>query len=405
MQKSARALIALALLASIVSFAKFNHCTSTNWSTPDQYIHACYSDIPALYGERGLNKGDWAYSNGDASVEYPVVTGAIMWAIAKITPSGEHALQNYYYANIALLALLFIFISVVVAKMRPEFAYLTPLAPAAIASLYINWDLWAIISMLGAIYWFDRKKLDLSALALGLSISTKFMPIFLLLPIAFIFLRRNQISGAVRYFLVTLATFATINLPVYLTTPEGWLRFYQLNLSRGSDWGSLWYALTALGVNLANLNYLSILVLLASFAAITIYILELRNIPSLASLSFIVLSVVMVASKVYSPQYVLWLTPLAVIALVDKRDLHAFWIWQGAEVIYHVAIWQHLASVTGAKFGLPLYGYALITLLRIAATIYLIAVVVRRGLAGGTQGPLAHRSLREFLFESGSAYP
>ena len=405
MQKSARALIALALLASIVSFAKFNHCTSTNWSTPDQYIHACYSDIPALYGERGLNKGDWAYSNGDASVEYPVVTGAIMWAIAKITPSGENALQSYYYLNIAFLALLFIFISLVVAKMRPEFAYLTPLAPAAIASLYINWDLWAIISMLGAIYWFDRKKLDLSALALGLSISTKFMPIFLLLPILFIFLRRNQISGAVRYFLVTLATFAAINLPVYLTTPEGWLRFYQLNLSRGSDWGSLWYALTALGVNLANLNYLSILVLLASFAAITIYILELRNIPSLASLSFIVLAAVMVASKVYSPQYVLWLTPLAVIALVDKRDLHAFWIWQGAEVIYHIAIWQHLASVTGAKFGLPLYGYALITLLRIAATIYLIAALVRRGLAGGTQGPLAHRSLREFLFESGSAYP
>ena len=405
MQKSARALIALAILASIISFVKFSHCTSTNWATPDQYIHACYSDIPALYGERGLNKGDWAYSNGDASVEYPVVTGAVMWAIAKVTPSGDNALQNYFYANITFLALLFIFISLVVAKMRPEFAYLTPIAPAAIASLYINWDLWAIISMLGAIYWFDRKKLDLSALALGLSISTKFMPIFLLLPILFIFLRRNQISGAVRYLLLTTATFAAINLPVYLTTPEGWLRFYQLNLSRGSDWGSLWYALTALGVNLANLNYLSVLVLLAAFAAITIYILELRSVPSLASLSFIVLAAVMVASKVYSPQYVLWLTPLAVIALVDKRDLHAFWIWQGAEVIYHVAIWQHLASVTGAKFGLPLYGYALITLLRIAATIYLIAVLVRRGLAAGTQGPLAHKSLREFLFDSASAYP
>ncbi len=328
-----------------------------------------------------------------------------MWAVAKVIPSGDNALQNYFYANSFFLALLFIFIALLVSKMRPEFAYLTPLAPAAIASLYINWDLWAVISMLGAIYWFDRKKLDLSALALGLSISTKFMPIFLLLPIAFIFLRRNQISGAVRYFLITVATFTAINLPVYLTTPEGWLRFYQLNLSRGSDWGSLWYALTALGVNLANLNYLSILVLLASFAAITIYILELRNIPSLASLSFIVLAAVMVASKVYSPQYVLWLTPLAVIALVDKRDLHAFWIWQGAEVIYHVAIWQHLATVTGAKFGLPLYGYALITLLRIAATIYLIAIFVRRGLAGGTQGPAAHRSLREFLFESGNAYP
>ena len=255
--------------------------------------------------------------------------------------------------------------------------------------------------MLGAIYWFDRKKLDLSALALGLSISTKFMPIFLLLPIAFIFLRRNQIPAALRYLLIIIATFAAINLPVYLTTPEGWLRFYQLNLSRGSDWGSLWYAFTALGINLANLNYLSILVLLASFAAITIYILELRTIPSLASLSFIVLASVMVASKVYSPQYVLWLTPLAVIALTNTKDLHAFWLWQTTEIIYHIAIWQHLAQVTDAKFGLGPTPFAILTLLRIAGTIYLMAVLARRAL----QARNTHSKLLDLLFEGSKAYP
>jgi uncharacterized membrane protein len=328
-----------------------------------------------------------------------------MWALAQVTPGGENSTTNYFYINVFFLALLSILLSLLIHKIRPEFSYLSILAPAGIASLYINWDLWAIISMIAAIYWFDRKKLDLSALALGISISTKFMPIFLLFPILIIFLRRNQLRGSIRYLAISFFTFAAINLPVYLTTPEGWLRFYQLNLSRGSDWGSLWYALTALGVNLPSLNYLSILFLLIGFAAIAIYIFELRNTPSLASLSFIVLATVMCASKVYSPQYVLWLVPLAVIALIDKRDLHAFWIWQGAELIYHIAVWQHLASVTGAKFGLPLYGYALITLLRIVATAYLIAIFVRRGLAGGTQGPLAHRSLREFLFESGNAYP
>jgi uncharacterized membrane protein len=401
----ARAIIALAILASLISFVKFSHCESSGWATPDQYIHACYSDIPALFGERGLSKGDWAYSNGSDSVEYPVVTGTVMWALAQITPQGDDAVNNYFNINIFFIALLLILTSLIIFRLRPEYSYLYPIAPAGIASLYINWDLWAIISMIGAIYWFDRRKLDLSALALGISISTKFMPVFLLFPIVFIFLRRNQLRGVFRYISICALTFTVINLPVYLATPEGWLRFYQLNLSRGSDWGSLWYALTALGINLANLNYLSILILLAGFAAIAIYILELRSVPSLASLSFIVLATVMCASKVYSPQYVLWLTPLAVIALIDKRDLHAFWIWQGVELLYHLAIWQHLATVTGAKFGLPLYGYALITLARIAATIYLIAIFVRRGLAGATQGPLSHRSLREFLFDSASAYP
>ena len=405
MRIQARAIIALAILASLISFVKFSHCESSGWATPDQYIHACYSDIPALFGERGLSKGDWAYSNGSDSVEYPVVTGTVMWALAQITPQGDDAVNNYFNINIFFIALLLILTSLIIFRLRPEYSYLYPIAPAGIASLYINWDLWAIISMIGAIYWFDRRKLDLSALALGISISTKFMPVFLLFPIVFIFLRRNQLRGVFRYISICALTFTVINLPVYLATPEGWLRFYQLNLSRGSDWGSLWYALTALGINLANLNYLSILILLAGFAAIAIYILELRSVPSLASLSFIVLATVMCASKVYSPQYVLWLTPLAVIALIDKRDLHAFWIWQGVELLYHLAIWQHLATVTGAKFGLPLYGYALITLARIAATIYLIAIFVRRGLAGATQGPLSHRSLREFLFDSASAYP
>ena len=405
MQTKARAIVVLALLAAVISFAKFSPCQNFGWATPDQYVHACYSDIPALFGERGLSKGDWAYSNGADSVEYPVITGVIMWAIAQITPGGEGASNNYFNLNVFFLALLFMATAFLVFKLRPEFSYLFPLAPAAIASLYINWDMWAIISMIAAIYWFDRKKLDLSAIALGISISTKFMPVFLLVPIALIFLRRNQLRAGLQYFAVTAATVAVINLPVYLTTPEGWLRFYQLNISRGSDWGSLWYALSALGLNMPNTNYLSILLLLAGLAAIAIYILELRTVPSLAAVSFIVLATVMCVSKVYSPQYVLWLTPLAVIALVDKRDLHAFWIWQGAELIYHIGIWQHLATVTGATFGLPLYGYAIITLIRIAATIYLVVALIRRGLASGTQGPLSHKSLREFLFESANAYP
>jgi lipoprotein signal peptidase len=117
--------------------------------------------------------------------------------------------------------------------------------------------------------------------------------------------------------------------------------------------------------------------------------------------AFIVLAIVMIASKVYSPQYVLWLTPLAVIALTNKKDLHAFWIWQIAETLYHVAIWQHLALFTGAAFGLQQGGYATITLIRIAATIYLAWVLIKRALeARNTQG-----SLFDLLFEASKPYP
>ena len=396
--KPLAALLFLALVATLLGAFKIIPCEESLWATPDQYVHACYSDIATLYGERDLDKDQWSYTSKTNAVEYPVLTGTVMWFFARALPSGENEILNYYRLNAIFLAALFIFIAYIVYRIRPEFAYLAAIAPAAVASLYINWDLWAIASMMMAIYWFDRKRFDYSALAIGISISTKFLPVFLLLPIVLILWRRNEIKTLIRYLAIVVAIFAVINIPVLLTTPEGWLRFYQLNFDRGQDWGSAWYALSSLGVPLGSTNFFAILALLVAVLVVSLFIFGTKETVTLADVSFIVLALVMVASKVYSPQYVLWLVPLAVIAITTRKDFHAFWIWQIAEVIYHVAIWQHLATVTDAKFGLPLTGYALISLIRIAACLYFVAVLIKKAARGG-QFP------HEFLFKSADSYP
>jgi len=392
-----RALIALAILASLLSFAKFSHCENTGWATPDQYIHACYSDLPSLYEARGLSSNQWPYASADNSVEYPVLTGAVM----SLTSFAANSPASYFNINTFFLILLFIATAAVVRRIRPEFAYLVPVAPAMIASLFINWDLWAIATMMLAIYWFDRKQFNYSALLLGVSISTKFLPIFLLIPIVFILWREDKVKEAIKYIATTFAVWLLINAPFALTTPTGWWRFYKLNLERGPDWGSIWLALQQLGINFTNLNYLSILLLLIALTTIAILLFELRYTPTLAAVAFFVLASVMLASKVYSPQYVLWLTPLAVIALTNKKDLHAFWVWQATEVMYHIAIWQHIAQVTDAKFGLGPTPYAILTLVRIGGTIYLMAILARRAL----QARNAHSMLFDLLFEGSKAYP
>ena len=392
-----RILVVLAILAALLSVAKFSHCANTGWATPDQYVHACYSDLPALFEARGLSTNEWPFASDDNSVEYPVVTAMVMYA----TSFAANSPVSYFNINIFFLILLFIATVLVVRKIRPEFAYLVPVAPAMIASLFINWDLWAIASMMLAIYWFDRKQYLPSAVLLGISISTKFLPIFLLIPIVFIFWRDAKMKEAIKYLAITFGIWLAINLPFALTTPTGWWRFYKLNLDRGPDWGSFWLALQQLGINLTNLNYLSVLLLLIALTTIAILLFELKYTPSLASVAFFVIASVMLASKVYSPQYVLWLTPLAVIALTNSKDLHAFWLWQTTEIIYHIAIWQHLAQVTDAKFGLGPTPFAILTLLRIAGTIYLMAVLARRAL----QARNTHSKLLDLLFEGSKAYP
>ena len=126
--KPAVVLIFLSLVATLIGVVKFSPCERSLWATPDQYVHACYSDIATLYGERELDDDRWAYSSTTNAVEYPVLTGTVMWFFARIIPSGENELLSYYRINQIFLAGLFIFIAFIVYRIRPEFAYLSAIA-------------------------------------------------------------------------------------------------------------------------------------------------------------------------------------------------------------------------------------------------------------------------------------
>ena len=55
--------------------------------------------------------------------------------------------------------------------------------------------------------------------------------------------------------------------------------------------------------------------------------------------AFLVVAAFLLVNKVYSPQYVLWLLPLAVMARPRWIDQA---IWQTAEIFYWMMIWLHI---------------------------------------------------------------
>ena len=96
--------------------------------------------------------------------------------------------------------------------------------------------------------------------------------------------------------------------------------------------------------------------------------------PTIAQVSFLILAAFVITNKVYSPQYVLWLVPLAVLARPNWRD---FLIWQFGETIYFAAIWWFLAGygIDDGKTLTPQW-YAAATFVHIAATLYFAIWIV-----------------------------
>ena len=374
-----RSFVVILLAAGLISFLKFNHCRVNDWASPDNYVHACYTDIPALFAERGLNTNTFPYLSPTNSVEYPPIIGLGNWLISFITPS-ENAFRSFFDINAVIIFILFFISAIIVRQISPSYQYLFPLAPAVIASLFINWDMWAVVSTLLAIYYFDRKKYEVSGIWLGLSIATKFFPIVLLLPIAIIFYRKVQLHLFYRYLFTTAIIWGAINIPIALTHFDGWWRFFKLNLERGADFGSIWYALSLLDVKIPHLDLIYPLLSITLFIGLAIYLLKLPSTPNLAAIALFAVIIFTTAGKVYSPQYILWLTPLAVIALQNSKQLITFWFWQATEITYHLAIWQYLALFSDAQFGLPAGGYALATIIRVIG-VCTFAYILMRDLA------------------------
>ncbi len=115
-----------------------------------------------------------------------------------------------------------------------------------------------------------------------------------------------------------------------------------------------YFHLPVLGdANLSTLNDLSAGFLIVACAAIAVLALAAPRRPRLPQLSFLVLVAFLMTNKVWSPQYVIWLVPLAVLA---RPRLWPYLLWQAAEVAYFFGIWGYLIFVFSSE-GNPVTGY------------------------------------------------
>ncbi|MGW4730104.1 glycosyltransferase family 87 protein [Streptomyces shenzhenensis] len=383
------ALVAIGMFA--LGLVQKAPCYNGAWffGASSQYTHACYSDIPHLYQGRGFADGLVPYFDklpGDMDyLEYPVLTGVFMEVASWLTPGSgsiQHQEQWYWFVNAGMLMVCAAVIAVCVSRTharRPWDGLLVALAPAFALTATINWDLLAVALTAAAMLMWSRGRSLAFGVLLGLATAAKLYPVLLLCPLFVLCWRAGKWRDFGKALGGAAVAWFVVNLPVMLFAFEGWSKFYTFSQERGVDFGSFWLIWAQNSSHpptTETVNTLAMVLMLLCCGGIAALTFVAPRRPRFAQLAFLIVAAFILTNKVYSPQYVLWLVPLAVLARPKWRD---FLVWQACEVAYFLGIWMYLAYTTSgdAHKGLPTQGYHWAIAVHLLGTLFLCVMVVR----------------------------
>lgn len=392
-----------------------------NWDNERAYFQLCYSDVVPLYTAELLDQGKFPYKSSwvekDSSgheqirydgqpavryMEYPVLTGLYQYsamalaktytAISKVVaiPALSGVAEVVVFFDIVALGLALAWLATVwstagLAGRRIWDAALVAASPLVIFQIFTNFDALAVaFAGCGLLAWARRRPVAAGVL-LGLGTAAKLYPVLLLYPLLVLGLRTGRLREVKRTVVATVLSWLAVNLPVLVYAPRGWSEFFRLNSRRGDDMDSLynvvrsftgwpgfdgelgmWQPPTVLNVVVAVLFALCC-------AGIGYIALTAPRRPRLAQLAFLVVAAFLLTNKVWSPQFSLWLVPLAVLALPHRRLLL---VWMTVDALVWIPRMYYLYSVPDRS--LPEQWFTSTVLLRDLAVLGLCALVIRQ---------------------------
>jgi uncharacterized membrane protein len=426
-----RALLCLTVLTCVLGYLAKAPCRTHPWVDEYQYTRTCYTDVFALYYAENLGAkvnaagdtvGRLSVPYRDHPVEYPAVIGGLMWVSAEVTNAvhphqpadgTDDRARTFFDITALLLALFALATTWALARLagRPRVwdAAMFALAPTLLFHAYTNWDLAAVaLATLGMWAWSrpwpGYLPATVSGLLLGVGVATKLYPVLILLVLFVLAFRARRVTHAAVCGLMAVVGFLVAYTPAWLLSRSfafpnaecpnahplsAWRWFWSLNQIRPSDWDSLWFmGEHAAGSPLDNpscgeapklLNAgVAAATVVVILAVIALMLLAPRR-PRVPQVGFLLVAGFLLVNKVDSPQYVLWLLPLAALARPRWR---MFLIWQATEVLLLIArfyffVGNDATIARRGPQGIPIEWFFTAVAIRDVALLVLMGLVVR----------------------------
>ncbi|MCX6464909.1 MAG: glycosyltransferase 87 family protein [Pseudonocardiales bacterium] len=327
---------------------------------------ACYSDIQFLWLGRDVDKHVFPYVSGSITpdgqlvggvVEYPVLTGLLIWAGALFADTDA----GFLLGSALLMAPFGLLTAWMLGRLTRWRALLWAAGPPLVLYAFHNWDLPVVACAVGAVYVVHGRsgtrpladRAAVAAVLLGLGFALKLYPGAFVLPLALYVLAQSRPGaldwwGAARVGLLAAGTVVLANLPFALAGYEGWRASFTFQQLRNVDLttNSIWYWGFRPESDPENLEFQALMdvvspsLVLASFAvaaAVGWWRFRREGHYPWVGVSAAMLCGFMLLHKVHSPQYTLWLLPFFVLLAVPWRWVAAYLV---ADVVMGIGIFR-----------------------------------------------------------------
>ncbi len=324
-------LLAITAVVLVASYALKAQCVDQPWDGR-QWSHFCATDILVVYYNEGFDAGPARFP--PATVEYPPLIGFYVGAAAALSSGAA----GFMLANAAGIAAAAIAAVLLLTKMSPSRrVYLFVLSPTLFLYAFQNWDLLVVALGLAGLLAATRRRYGMSGVLLGVGAAVKFFPA-LLLPGVYLAARAKG-GGKAGWRAIGgfLAGVLPANILLFLLSRHAWEYFWSFQSARFPNPETSWFMVFRhlRGGPFVDgwwaRNYPGIINVASAFAllAIGIWIVakELRRPePRMVSTGLCLTIAFLLTSKVFSPQYMLWLLPLLIVLEVPVAALIGFFV-------------------------------------------------------------------------------
>ncbi|MFT4109082.1 hypothetical protein [Propionicimonas sp.] len=406
-------------LLAVLSFVLRAGCLGDQVSGWWQVVPGCHGDLYVMWDQRGLREHLVPYlqplstSGGTTTVEYPVLTGLLMWLLSL---PGSYA--AFAVLSTALMGAAAAGVALVLEHFQGRRAWFWAASPVLVHYLSYNYDALPAFTTVAAFALLlgrdpvtvGRARYLGAAAILGVGGALKLYPLLFVLPLALWLLfgsrgptqpsARRRLARSLAAALVAAGVVALVNVPFALANPAGWWQPFAFQANRPIDAStiSLWYFVGIALPGVASSTWMAVATVCTGAAIVLVGVASWGTARRVGSFPLLPSAVALLAAylafnKVFSPQYALWVLPLMILAgfrwrslvLFQAIDLALFW-GLGLAVLSHT----QLAFLMAVGGRITVYA----ALARLAFVLWLVpaalrspgAVRTRPAIAGGAPG-------------------